>query len=112
MWRSSRALLRQAGRTRPADKRCLLLDQRTVALADFAPSAVQIATRAAATRERSLLRGCFVYFDAPTRSFVRVEVTVLHDRAPLEDFLCALVERAVLLDAEVVANHVQRDIGR
>src|SRR5260221_13353598 len=90
----------------------LLLNRRAVAFADFAPAAVQLAALAAlaARAERVLRRGLLVDLHAPARRFIRVQVSVLHDRAALENFLRALVERRVLLHAEAVADDIERHV--
>src|SRR5204862_7303821 len=87
----------------------LLLDDRSVAPPDLAPAAVQVST---ASREGSFRGRFFIDLDAPAGLLVGPEVAIFHHGAALEDFLGTLVKRRVLLNAKVVADQVERDIGR
>src|SRR5262249_47199206 len=92
----------------------LLLDDRAVALADFAPSALQPAAfaRAFASSAEWILGGSFfIDLDSPARSLIRVEIPVLHLRAAVKHLLRPVVEGGILLDAEVVASNIERDVG-
>ena len=40
-----------------------------------------------------------------------IQVAIFHHRATAEDLLSRLIERRILLDAEVVADQVERDVG-
>src|SRR6058998_1360970 len=88
-----------------------LLDDRAVELADLAPTAVEIPARAAAGGKRILRRRLLVDFHSPSRRLVRVQVSVLQDRAALEDFLRSFAETGVFLDAEIVTGEVEREVG-
>src|ERR1017187_3199759 len=89
----------------------LLLNHGAIAAPHFAPTAVE--TLAIALLEAAVgISGCqlFVDFDAPAGGVVSVKVAVLHHGAAAEDFLQAVVEGRVLLDAEVVADQVERHV--
>src|SRR5438874_810701 len=74
--------------------RTSLLDNRPVALADFAPAAVQLAalpTAFAAAAEGILRRQLLVDLYSPAWGLVRIQVAVLHHGAAFENFLRCLV---------------------
>src|SRR5713101_192128 len=71
----------------------LLVDDRSVALAHFAPAAVQPALFfffQAAVRE--FCGELFIHLDAPAGSFIHIHVPVLQHRTAPEHFLQRLVE--------------------
>ena len=86
---------------------------RPVAAADRAPAAVVLLALALlAVAEGVPRRRLLVHLDPPARGLVGVEVAVPHLRAPGEDLLGGVVERGVLLHAEVPAGQVQGDVAR
>src|SRR6267378_3057149 len=89
-----------------------LFDNGAVAAPDLAPATVQVFAFATFACAIGILRGSFlIHFDTPARLFVGIEVSILHYRTSVEDFPRRLVKGGVLLDAEVVAHQIERDVG-
>src|ERR1700761_5259621 len=82
----------------------LLLDHSSVALPNFSPAAIEIASSGGKGRFR---RSLLIYLNAPAWLFTYPQVAILHFRTAVKDFLRALVERGVFLDAEVITHNIQ-----
>src|ERR1700722_19072895 len=82
----------------------LLLDHRSISLADLAPPAIQVVCTLSKWKLR---RHLLVDLDSPARPLVDPEIAVLHLGAPLEDFLRLGIEGRVLLNAEVIAHDIE-----
>src|SRR5438045_3040115 len=102
-YRRSESMYPPSYRLRYASNVRLLLDDGAVGPPHFAPTAVEVValTASAAAAVRVLRRGLLVDFDTPARGIVRICVAVLRFGTAVEDLLKPLVERRVLLNAEV-----------
>src|SRR5205807_4139887 len=100
--------------TRPDSGRyslSLLVDHRSIALADFAPAAIQAALLLFFEAAVGILGGHFLIdLDAPTGSFVNVNIAVFQNGAAAKHFLQCRVEGRVLLNAEIGRDQVERSV--
>jgi hypothetical protein len=87
-----------------------LLNDRAVLEPQFAPSAVEALAVAGIGAEGKLGGEFLVDLNAPARPLINIGVAVLQHRAALKNFLCLLIESSPLLDAEVVAGYIEREI--
>src|SRR4051794_7841474 len=88
----------------------LLLDDLTVAAANFAPAAIEIAARAL-IGVREFGGRLLIDLDTPARLGAGPDVPVFEDRHAVEDLARVGVKFRVLLDAEVVAHNVESHVG-
>src|SRR5579862_7968972 len=85
-----------------------LLDDGAITPSYLAPSSIQIVPPLG----KGHLCGCFlVDLNSPPRLLAYPQVSIFHLGAAMKDLPRPLIERCVFLDAKVVADEVQRDVG-